>query len=134
MLFWSASCVYRRRTYHNQGKSVNRRKVFVEALALALAVCSGAVTANTSIKPDSLFAVDQNRSTIIDGVVTAWGTQLELSGAGLNRDQLRSMLVKLRADQLLAASVAGSLSGLRSVLSNAADIQYKAPSHLSARA
>ncbi|TMH32299.1 MAG: hypothetical protein E6H66_14320 [Betaproteobacteria bacterium] len=46
------------------------------------------------------------------------------------------MLEKLRADQLLAASVAGSLSGLRDVLSNAADIQYNdtSPSRISIKA
>ena len=115
---------------------MNKRKVLVEALALALAVWSSTATATTSIqvKPDSLLAVEQNRSTIIDGIVATWGTQLELSGAGLSRDQLRSMLENLRADQLLAASVAGSLSGLRNVLSNAVDIQYTPPSRLTAKA
>ncbi len=131
MLLWVTIC-------HNQGKSVNERKVLVKALvlALALAVWSGAATAITSIptKPDTLLAVEQNRSTIIDGIVAAWGSQLELSGAGLNRDQLRTMLESLRADQLLAASVAGSLSGLRNVLANAADIQYAAPGRISAKA
>src|SRR6266699_141977 len=105
MCLWSGSCCLWVTYRHNQGNSVNKRKVLVEALALALAVWSGTAAATTyiPIKPDSLLAVEQNRSTIIDGVVATWGTQLELSGAGLNRDQLRSMLEKLRADQLLAA-------------------------------
>ncbi|MEO8740399.1 MAG: hypothetical protein ABI537_11950, partial [Casimicrobiaceae bacterium] len=110
-------------------------KPLVHAFALGLVVCIAASTANAAavIKPDSLLAVDQNRSTIIDGVVAAWGAQLEQSGAGLNSAQLRTMLQSLRADQLLAASMAGSLSGLRSVLSNAADIQFVTPERVTAK-
>ena len=93
---------------------MNNRKLLVQAIAIAIAGWAGTSTsAPAPIKPDGLLAVDLNRSTIIDGVVSTWGTQLEKSGAALTSDQLRSMLEKLRADQLLAASVAGSLSGLR---------------------
>ncbi len=110
-------------------------KSLVRAFALGLAVCVTISAANAApvVKPDSLLAVDQNRSTIIDGVVAAWGAQLEQSGAGLSSAQLRTMLQSLRADQLLAASMAGSLSGLRSVLSNAADIQFVTPERVTAK-
>ena len=112
----------------NQGDPMNNRKLLVQAIAIALAGWSSAASsAPAAIKPDGLLAVDLNRSTIIDGVVSTWGAQLENSGTGLNSEQLRSMLEKLRADQLLAASVAKSLSGLRDVLATAADVQYSEP-------
>src|SRR5256885_7531412 len=38
------------------------------------------------------------------------------SHAGVNRKQLREMLFVMRADQLLAASLAGSINGLPDVL------------------
>ncbi len=41
------------------------------------------------------------------------------TGAGIDKDQLALLLAALRSDQLLAASLAGSLEGLRSVLVNA---------------
>jgi hypothetical protein len=68
------------------------------------------------IKPDSLLSVDQNRSTVVDRVHGAWGDALEKSNAGISREQLREMLMGLRADHLLAASLSGSLEGLRDVL------------------
>jgi len=71
-------------------------------------------------KPDSLLAVDQNRPTVIERIVAEWGVELAQSGAGIDQSRLRLMLESLRADHLLAASLAGSLSGLRDVLANAA--------------
>ena len=68
--------------------------------------------------PNPLLTIDQNRTTVIDRIVTEWGIPLEQSGAGFTRDQLRTMLQNLRADHLLAASLAGSLPGLREVLAN----------------
>ncbi len=56
---------------------------------------------------------------MIDRIVAEWGGPLERSAASLGREQLRAMLASLRADQLLAASLAGSLSGLREVLDDA---------------
>jgi hypothetical protein len=69
--------------------------------------------------PSALLAVDQNRATVIDQIVTRWGAPLERSGAGLDAGQLRAMLSALRADHLLAASLAGTLDGLRNALVNA---------------
>ena len=45
-----------------------------------------------------------------------WGEALAYSGAGVSRPQLREMLMGLRADHLLAASLAGNVDGLRSEL------------------
>jgi hypothetical protein len=71
-----------------------------------------------SAQPSALLSVDQNRTTVIERIVGQWGVPLEQSSAGLSRDQLRTMLQGLRADHLLAASLAGSLPGLRDVLAN----------------
>ena len=56
---------------------------------------------------DPLLAIDQHRATIIDRIVRQWGDQLATSNAMLKSDHLRAMLSSLRADQLLAASLAG---------------------------
>ena len=85
--------------------------------AVALSAALGSAAAEPpSIRPDPLFAVDQNRATVVNRVVEAWGEALARSSAGITRDQLREMLEALRADHLMAASLAGSLEGLRDVL------------------
>ena len=68
---------------------------------------------------DALLSIDQHRGTMIDRIVTEWGDQLATSSATLKPDQLRTMLNGLRADHLLAASLAGTLDGLRNVLAMA---------------
>jgi Chaperone of endosialidase len=92
-----------------------------------LAWCTGAsiaagaaadISVLTSAQPSALLSVDQNRNSVIERIVAQWGVPLEQSRAGLTRDQLRTMLQGLRADHLLAASLAGSLPGLRDVLAN----------------
>jgi hypothetical protein len=89
-------------------------------IAFLLLACCGmsSITQGQIAKPDPLLAVDQNRTTVIERIVTEWGVPLEQGGAGLDAAQLREMLGHLRADQLLAASLAGSLSGLHDVLAN----------------
>src|SRR5881394_2227978 len=96
-----------------------RRKLFIKVICLALAFPAGIAVADAKLKPDTLLAIDSNRATVIDRIVGRWGTGLENSGAGISAANLRTMLERLRADKLLAASLAGSLSGLRDVLSNA---------------
>jgi hypothetical protein len=66
-----------------------------------------------------LLAVDQNRNTVVDRVVDEWGDALAAAHAGVGKEELRTLLAGLRADQLLAASLAGSLDGLRDVIANA---------------
>jgi len=66
--------------------------------------------------PSALLAIDQNRSTVVERIVTEWGRDLAASSAGISIEQLRSMLHGMRADYLLAATVSGSLEGLRSVV------------------
>src|SRR2546429_2575795 len=66
--------------------------------------------------PSPLLAIDQHRTTVVERIDSQWGEALAYSGAGVSRPQLREMLMGLRADHLLAASLAGSLTGLRDVL------------------
>ena len=69
--------------------------------------------------PNALLTIDQNRSVLVDRIVATFGARLQASDAGISQEQLRSMLNSLRADDLLTASLAGSLSGLRDVLETA---------------
>ena len=87
----------------------------VVALGLA-AVVTAALAAPPVVKPDPLLAIDQNRATVVNRVVETWAEPLARSTAGLTREQLGEMLAALRADHLMAASLAGSLEGLRDVL------------------
>jgi len=88
---------------------------FVVTLGLA-AIATGVSAAPPLVKPDPLLAIDQNRATVVNRVVETWGDPLAQSSAGVTREQLREMLAALRADHLMAASLAGSLEGLRDVL------------------
>lgn len=94
------------------------QSIFLTRVIVTLALVSGVAMAEQPI-PNPLLAIDQNRSTVVDRVVAEWGHALATSGAGLSSEQLRSMLMGLRADHLLAASLAGNLEGLRNVLANA---------------
>ena len=67
--------------------------------------------------PDGLLlAIDQNRAALVDRIVGERGDAMLQSGAGITSDQLRAMLMQLRADQLLAASMAGTPDGVRDVI------------------
>ena len=65
---------------------------------------------------DALLAIDQHRSTVVERIVDAWGAKLAQSSALVSIDELRTRLMVLRADRLLAASLAGTLDGVREVL------------------
>ena len=67
---------------------------------------------------NALLAIDQNRTTVVERIVSQWGAPLSQSNARVNAEELRSVLSGLRADHLLAASFAGTLTGLRDVLAN----------------
>lgn len=102
--------------------------------AILVAVCGGlaaptalALDAQASMRtgPDALLTIDQNRATVIDRIVADWGEALTRSNAGIDSGQLRQLLERMRADHLLAASLAGSLEGLRSVITGAQSGQPK---------
>lgn len=79
----------------------------------------GSASTALSVQPSVLLSVDQNRETVVDRVVAEWGDALVNSGALFSKDQLRRLLIGLRADHLLAASLAGSLNGLRMIIAHA---------------
>ena len=96
-----------------------RQKLIVTAVALAVALPSAIVLAEPVAQPkaDSLLGIDSNRAAVIDGIVAQWGAQL--AKAGVSAESFRTTLEGLRADQLLTARLAGSLSGLYDVLDHA---------------
>ena len=81
--------------------------------ALASSLLSFAVAAQPS---NVLLTIDQNRAVVVDRIVVERGDAMRPSGAGITPDQLRAMLMQIRADQLLAASMAGTLDGVRDVI------------------
>src|SRR6266567_1730106 len=87
---------------------------------LALWLDWAAVSAQAQrIVPSALLTIDQNRATVVERIVGEWGDRLTASNAGINAAQLREILSGLRADHLRAASLAGSMEGLRDVVSGA---------------
>ena len=82
-----------------------------------LAAQSPTVTTE-AIAPNPMLTIDQNRATVVDRIMTSWGEALVASDAGLTTEQLQALLAGLRSDYLLAASLTGSLEGLRSVIAN----------------
>jgi len=92
-----------------------QRNVKAVVLALGLALASATAGAKT-VLPGSLLEVDQNRGAMVESIVEKWGPALEKSGAGIDKAALREMVRGLRADRLMAASLAGSVEGLRDVI------------------
>jgi len=96
--------------------------------AVLLSVCVGALALRpawaqepeTTLRavPSALLSIDQNRATVVDRIVDEWGRELAGANAGITVDQLRATLGAMRADYLLAASIAGSLEGLRNVIAS----------------
>jgi Chaperone of endosialidase len=103
----------------SNGRSQIARGPYHVVACLALALVAGVVPMQAMAAtptPGSLLAIDQNRAAVVDKIVAERGPALIESGAGLTSDQLRAMLMQLRADQLLAAGMAGTLDGVRDVL------------------
>src|SRR5947208_3599493 len=91
-----------------------RQKLIVQAVCLALAMPAGMAVAGPlgKNKPDTLLAVDMNRTAIIDGVVANWKAELTAT----QEKVLRATLSTLRADRLMAASLASSFDGVVAVM------------------
>ena len=64
----------------------------------------------------ALLAIDKHRASVVERVIDDWGAALAKSNVHISIDELRTRLMALRADQLLAASLAGTLDGLREVI------------------
>ena len=71
------------------------------------------------VVPSALLTIDQHRATVVERIVGEWGDRLASSNAGISAPHLRQILSSLRSDHLLAASLAGSIEGLRDVVSAA---------------
>jgi hypothetical protein len=86
-------------------------------LALFVGVYASLAGALALERPaDALLAIDQHRASVIEQIVDVWGAPLAKSSEAVSIDELRARLGGLRADQLLAASLTGTLDGLREVL------------------
>ncbi|HEY3555588.1 MAG TPA: tail fiber domain-containing protein, partial [Casimicrobiaceae bacterium] len=92
--------------------------VFIAALTAAPALAQPQYGA-----ADALLAIDQNRASVVERVVTNWGPAFARSPAAVRVDELRQSLLTLRADRLLAASLAGTMDGVR----NAVGLDESAP-------
>jgi Chaperone of endosialidase len=66
-----------------------------------------------------LLTIDQNRAAIVDRIVLDHAAGLTQAGIGITPEDLRSMLMQLRADQLQAASWVATSNALRDVLGRA---------------
>ena len=62
---------------------------------------------------DALLAIDEQRASVVERIVAAWGPTLAKSTALVSVDDLRARLLSLRADRLFAASLAGTEAGVR---------------------
>ena len=91
----------------------------IQSFAAILVSMIAGTAAAQQVVPNALLTIDQNRATVIERIVGEWGDLLESSSAGISTGQLRHILSGLRSDHLLAASLAGSLDGLRDVVSGA---------------
>src|SRR4051812_31295442 len=88
---------------------------------LALATPVSALDVDSGQRPDAisiatdvrspLLAIDRNRATVVERIVVQWGDALANAGTGISAEQLREMLLGMRADHLFAASLAGNLEG-----------------------
>ena len=86
-------------------------------VCLWIACCIGTLPISAmAANANALLTIDQNRAAVVDRIVGERGDAMVQSGAGITSDQLRAMLMQLRADQLLAASMAGTLDGVRDVI------------------
>ena len=90
--------------------------IVVSALGLVSTVAVAQNDASIRAGANALLAIDQHRATVIERIVSQWGEWLSPAGAAVNVGRLRTMLETLPADQLLAASLAGTAQGVRDVL------------------
>ena len=68
--------------------------------------------AYASVAPSPLLAIDQNRATVIDRIVGEWGAGAgEVECGHRPFHSCATSCRRMRADQLLAASLAGTLDG-----------------------
>jgi len=86
--------------------------------SLVISSSNAQTPATSRAAPDALLSIDQNRATVVDRIVADWGGAFAKANTGIDASQLRTLLQGMRADHLLAASLAGTLDGLRQVIAN----------------
>ena len=96
-------------------------------LAAVVLVLGAGVALAQNLAPSPLLAIEQNRTTVVERIVRDWGAAVAGSNAGISIEQLRKLLQALRSDYLLAASLTGSVEGLRTVVANG--LSSAAPAH-----
>ena len=100
----------------NAGGRHRSLSTIVAAVGLVSTVAVAQNDATVRAGANPLLAIDQHRASVVEHIVKAWGPALAKSPAQLSIDDLRTRLAGLRADELLAASLAGTLDGLREVI------------------
>src|SRR5438093_9556823 len=91
----------------------------ISTFVFVIAVLFTCEASSQHVVPSALLTIDQNRATVVERIVGEWGERLARTNAGIFPTQLRQILSGLRSDHLLAASLAGSVEGLRDVVSGA---------------
>src|SRR5438477_4386429 len=91
----------------------------ISTFVFVIAVLFTCEASSQHVVPSALLTIDQNRATVVERIVGEWGDRLARTNAGIFPTQLRQILSGLRSDHLLAASLAGSVEGLRDVVSGA---------------
>jgi hypothetical protein len=89
--------------------------VVIGAFVGAISVTQGATQNGTSLvhpRPDALLQVDMNREAIVARILDTWKVDFPVS----QRTSLRTKLVALRADELLAANLSGSFDRVLEIL------------------
>ncbi len=82
---------------------------------LSMSLVAAAVAASPlALKPDALLQIDLNRAAVVERILSSWSTE----APSAQMESLKSMLMGLRADQLLAANVSGSFDGVLTILHN----------------
>ncbi len=102
---------------------VARLRAIALAVSLSFSLSSMLAGAQAlTAKPDALLSIDLNRQAIVEKVTTTWARELPAQQI----TSLTAKLMALRADQLLAAHLAGSFDGVLEVLNTAEQTQLLA--------
>ncbi len=92
-------------------------------------------SSHTYSSADVLLAIDQHRASVVERIVATWGAPLAQSSAHVSIEELRMRLQDLRADRLFAASLAGTLDGVREIIgAGSAPVATAKPGLLQAKA
>jgi trimeric autotransporter adhesin len=90
------------------------RSLQTTAALFAFCLAPGIHASNAATAPDALLQVDLNRAAIVERVVSAWAKEVPAGQLSSFKDKLS----ELRADQLLAANLSGSLDGVLEVMNS----------------